>query len=426
MNRLNYFNPYNSKSHAHEDQLTRAYLVVLRHSYAAFTAFFDYCKSKLVVDTTKEEISFTLNELIEDGWELDTQKANPKIETNWLLSVLITDSDLHASGLISSVKRHARYDGVITFGESLTIIIENKPCSGNVWFQQLNPSKENLDTDTKIYSAPVVLEWKEILKQLNSLLNLPNISGYEKLMIGDFLSYIDEVHPKLNPYDNFSLCKGNETLIYRRIENLLRGIVLDANSISEHIGWGYNIEINCGSIRKIGLIYERMGDDWRLKLSLIFGNTISQARAFYGCSPTVSHLSRTEWQFVPDFHFSFMQKNLVWFQSPDDNKYLEYWTNNQGLIHQYKKDDLPTLIYSLHDKGIIIRNTRSQKDMHSKIFNKRYFTLNVCPGFGINYIIKGKDAEVWDKDNKLANILKDKIKEGMLVVHQDASVLLRK
>ena len=34
---------------------------------------------------------------------------------------------------------------------------------------------------------PIVLEWKTIIKQLNHLKTVPTISGYEKIMIEDFL-----------------------------------------------------------------------------------------------------------------------------------------------------------------------------------------------------------------------------------------------
>ncbi len=425
MNRLNYFNSYNSKHDFHEDQLTRAYLVVLKHSYHAFVAFFDYCRTKHVIDIGKEEKSFSLSELTEEGWEIDTQKSNPTIETNWLLSVLITDEHLHSSKAINAVKRNARYDGIITFGENLTLIIENKPNSYNVWFNQLNPSKENLDSETKIYSDPVVLEWKEIIKQLNNLLNMPTMTGYEKMMITDFLSYIDESHPKLNPYDNFSLCKGNEALIYRRIGNILKDIVENPARITEHKGWGVNIAIPFYSIRKIGLIFERNKDDWYLELSLIFSDTIGQARNFYNAKPTINHLPKN-WLITPNFHFSFMQKNLVWFRASDYNNDLEYWIKNYNKIRQYKISEIPELIKSLETNKIIIYNDSKKKEMDEKIFSKRYSTLNACPGFGIIYTIPGKMAEVLDKTDELKQILKDKIREGLLVIHEKADSFLKK
>src|SRR5258706_5199534 len=159
MNRLNYFNPYQSKESYHEDQLTRAYLVLLTYSFHAFTAFFDYCRKKSNLNEREPQLSLINH--FESGWKIETQKSNPFIGTDWLLSVLITDTELSYENQSFGVSnRNARYDGIITFGSSLTIIIENKPYVNNVWFDQLNPSRENLNDETKLFSNPVQFEWK--------------------------------------------------------------------------------------------------------------------------------------------------------------------------------------------------------------------------------------------------------------------------
>ena len=205
MNRLNYFNPYDSKAGSHEDQLTRAYLVILKHSSHAFFTFVEYCRSKHTTVSNEKPVS--INNFLEHGWEIETQKGNPEINTDYLLSILITDSEVKTSDSgIQSSERNARYDGIITFGSNLTMVIENKPRSGNVWFGQLNPSRQNLAEDTIVYSSPIVLEWKEIIKQLNHLLMLPTMSGNERIMIEDFLSFVDENFPHLNPYDSLHQC----------------------------------------------------------------------------------------------------------------------------------------------------------------------------------------------------------------------------
>ncbi|MGL4599765.1 MAG: hypothetical protein ACRCYO_19720, partial [Bacteroidia bacterium] len=156
MNRLNYFNPYQSKDGYHEDQLTRAYLVLLKHSSHAFFTFMEYCRSSHSVLSSEKPISIL--DFLEHGWEIETQKGNPNINTNYLLSILITDAEIETSEVsVQSSERNARYDGIITFGTNLTMVIENKPRSGSIWFEQLNPSRENLAEDTIVYSKPTVL-----------------------------------------------------------------------------------------------------------------------------------------------------------------------------------------------------------------------------------------------------------------------------
>jgi hypothetical protein len=176
--------------------------------------FFEYCRSRHT--TTGDETPISINDFLEDGWEIETQKGNPEINTNWLLSVLITDSQLKASGSgVQSSERNAGYDGIITFGNKLTMVIEVKPRSENVWTGQLNPSRHNRSEDTKVYSNFIGLEWGEIIKQLNHLLELSTMAGNERMMIEDFLSFVDENFPHPNPYDSFHQCKGNAELISR-------------------------------------------------------------------------------------------------------------------------------------------------------------------------------------------------------------------
>lgn len=145
MNRLNYFNPYNSKSADHEDQLTRAYLVLLRISFQAFSSFINYLNRE-----NKNSEKFKLEDIIEDDWSFETQRSDPDIDSNYLVSVLITDKQIDGKVTVEPSARGARYDGLIAIRKKITFIIENKPKSGNVWFNQLNPSRKNLGKNVKV------------------------------------------------------------------------------------------------------------------------------------------------------------------------------------------------------------------------------------------------------------------------------------
>jgi hypothetical protein len=424
MDRLNYFNPYQSKDGSHEDQLTRAYLVLLKHSSHAFFTFIEYCRSKHITSSTEKPISII--EYLEQGWEIETQKGNPKINTNYLLSVLITDSRLTTeSSSIQSSERNARYDGIITFGSNLTMILEIKPRSGNVWFGQLSPSRQNLADDTIVYSSPSVLEWKEIIKQLNHLLIVPTISGYEKIMIEDFLSYIDENFPFLNPYDSFHQCKGNIELLNRRINNLLKSISLEENKVNYHRGWGFYIRTPYEQIQQIGLILNQKETDWWIELSLYFGDSQRQAYSFYKSNPTISHLKNTNWELSANFHVSFSSSNLVWFESEDEEHYLEFWKNNVEEIGQQKRVDVPDYIKWLVEEKVINITEDVKEKLNEKFYDTAMQTLNICPGFGFIFKFTSSEAEELDKKGKLKSIIAEKIREGLKVVGIDGNDLLK-
>jgi hypothetical protein len=424
MDRLNYFNPYQSKGGYHEDQLTRAYLVLLKHSSHAFFTFIEYVRSRHNPTSTEKPISIL--DFLESGWEIETQKGNPNINTNYLLSILITDAQVTASKEeIQSSNRNARYDGIITFGNNLTMVIENKPRSGNVWFGQLNPSRQNLADDTEVYLNASLLEWKEIMKQLNHLLTVQTISGYEKIMIEDFLSYIDQNFPFLNPYDSFHQCKGNVELLNRRISNLLKSISLDESKVNYHRDWGFYIQTPYQQIQRIGLILNQKEKEWWLELSLYFGASQRQAISFYSSNPNITHLDKDEWDFFPNFHVSFMTSNLVWFQSEDSDHYLQFWGNNIGKISQQKRENVPNYLQWLVNEEVINMTKDVEERLHEKFYDTERQTLNMCPEFGFIYTFTSNDAEELDKNGKLKFAIIEKIREGLKVVGLNGNEILK-
>ncbi|KXX70864.1 hypothetical protein [Flammeovirga sp. SJP92] len=424
MDRLNYFNPYQSKGINHEDQLTRAYLVLLKYSGHAFSTFFEYCRINHC--TSEDEKSISLIENLEYGWDIQTQKSNPDISTSTLLSILITDSQSALRDKdIKSSERNAIYDGIITFGSNLTLIIENKPRSKNVWFDQLNPSRQNLSEETSVYTNPSILEWKEIIKQLNYLLSIPTLSGNEKIMIEDFLSFIDTNFPYLNPYDKFHQCKGNKELINRRIKNVLESIVHDESMIEYHRGWGFYIKSKYNEIKKIGLIQKSSDNDWHLELSLFFGDTQSQAKSFFSSFSNITPQIDNEWYIRPNFHVSFRNSNLVWFKSTDYSQYIDYWKNNIDKISQQKRDNVKTYISELEKQEIIILNEEKYSELEEKFYETAMSTLNMCPGLGMIYKLSSQKVEELDKNEMLKSTLIKRIKQALGIINKNGSEMLK-
>ena len=423
MDHLNIFNPYQIPGH-HENQLTRAYLVLLKLSSHALFTFMEYCRESH--KTLDDEKPISTNEFLEQGWKFETQRGNPEINSDYLVSVLITDSQIKTTeASIQSSERNAIYDGIITFGNNLTVVIENKPRSDNVWFEQLNPSRQNLADYTIVYSAPIVLEWKKIVTQLSHLLSLPTMAGNERMMIEDFLSFVDENFPYLNPFDSFQQCKGNHELLSRRIFNLLGSILQDESKVGYHRNWGNYIQTPFRQIQQIGLIPVYDEKDYCLELSLYFGDTQRQAIEFYNSNPSINHLKIDQWGLHPNFHVSYMSSNLVWFKSGESEHFLRYWEQNVGQICQQAKEDVPNYLRRLENEEIIQITEETKEQLDSKFFNTNRQTLNICPGFGIIHTISSTVAESLDKEGKLKSVLIEKINEGLKVAGLDGFELLK-
>jgi hypothetical protein len=217
--------------------------------------------------------------------------------------------------------------------------------------------------------------------------------------------------------DNLSLCKDKDE-VCERIKDLLRGVIKDPVAVKHHRGWGYYISVNMDQIKKIGLKLEE--NDWHLELSFHFGDSQSQSRSFYNSKPVISGVS-DDWEIYPNFHVSFMSRNLIRFESEMDNEnYIKYWIDKSNMIYQRKRDDVKEFLNSLSKDGVIVYDNEKKKEMENKYFDTKRQTLNICPGFNMISCISLKDAKEKNKNGDLSKIISKKITEGLSII--DGSV----
>lgn len=434
MSHLNYFEPYNKKKINHEDQLTRAFLVVLRFSPTTLLMFNDLVFNSCIKIASLKKSNVDLPRISEvelDNIIFETQTSDLKnISANKILSVLITDEAFEPTQKIKNCSRGARYDGIIAFSDSLLFLIENKPKSYNVWEEQLSPNLKNKSREVELIEVPAIIEWKQLIKQLNTIININSIGGCEKLIIMDFLDYVDENFSFLNPYDNLSQCKNDFNLLTRRLKNILLDIVKIKDSVRYQVKWKNNIiEIGFPEIRMIIFSFHFVDEDnYNLIISLYFGDTQNQSKNFYQNNinyETILKLQNKGWQFRPDFHISFMQTHLVWFatQSQGIKKYYEYWMKNSKHIKQQPKELLLKYLDNLKNVGIIEINSKELSEIHEKVLNTNRNTINICPAFVLYYSIKSDFALKLDKQNQLNIEIRKKIKEGLSILQRPVTFL---
>jgi len=105
-----------------------------------------------------------------DDLRFDTQKTHiDNYLASKVLSVLLTDEKFVPENEVVGSDRRARYDGIIRFSDELLVLIENKPKSSDVWEGQLSPNLKNHENEIELLPKPAVVEWKQIIKTLNSL-----------------------------------------------------------------------------------------------------------------------------------------------------------------------------------------------------------------------------------------------------------------
>lgn len=436
MDHINYFEPYTSKEPNHEDQLTRAFLVVLRCVPSALMMFYDYVRKEAHSKAKKDGVPESSEEMVPPiskvglgDIQFKTQTGDLTEAGSKLLSVYITDEEqFKVTNPISEADRTARYDGVIHFSGDITFFIENKPSSADFYADQMNPSVRSLPEgeEREVIPVPAVLEWKKIIKNLNWLTENGILCKAEKELVDDFLSFIDTHFPSLNPYDSIGACKGDIGLLNRRLVDIFeKSVAKGKENVGRHRGWKYILNLpgqTFPEIKMVGFGVGKTEKGWELKIELCFGDTLNQARALY--KTTVDEkvdnlLKNGGWKYAPNFHISYISKHLVWLETGEEHRsqYLQYWNKNQEMIKQYSKVGLKELIQKLKNDGILEVTEQDESNLTSSIYSTgREEGLNVAPGFELSFSMNSKNVAELDEKGELAKEITNRIKEGLSIL----------
>ena len=338
-----------------------------------------------------------LRELVESRLPPELRKhgntwetANVSTQTTWiesstipLVSILLTDAPIQKEIRVQwSDRPDPRYDGVIEYPNCMTLIIENKPNHCDVWEDQLSPNRDSfayeIDDDT-LHGSAVCLEWPEVLEGVLNYVNSDIAPFSSREIVRDFLSFVEEYHPKLTPYRTFELCGERSEALQRRTSRLLDNL---AKKVDKE-----DVESRDGYLFRPGKIAERVfisiskSKPWKLQVALHPANTVTQARHFYKAVDREAFLSLEEWKVEPDLHFfSWPPSNWNWIGAKtawETRDYLDYFSD-QSSYGRMDRDRLLSLAEQWECKGLI---TSEDLDEIRDLFrNTNIQSLNVVPG----------------------------------------------
>lgn len=430
MTHLNYFEAFQSKAAWHEDQLTRAFLVLIRFVplvHARFLALIREEQERIHCD----ELVSPITVVAEKNVLIETQATQIRHDQGRLLSVLMSDEQWTKQHEVQSSERGARYDGVLAYTSSegsssrsepdWLIIVENKPKERNVWPDQINPSYHSLPLDHRleIESKPIALSWRSVIRDLRSLLDRDLTGRAEKIMVEDFLDYVTHWYSYLLPFDTIGECRADDFLLQKRCDEILQKCAAKASSVvpNEPIKEG-RIEVNIPGIRYLWLEPKKGTDGYkRIELSLYPGDTVTQARAFLGRvnADKIQSLTEQNWGVWPNLHFAYMATNLHWCDvSLGIKEYLEFWRRNQGRIRQVPRDQykgfLP-LFEDLRREGLL--GEHEIPELQKKTTETKRPVINVCPGIGLAYQWSLDEAAELDRRGELEKQAYERASEAL-------------
>ena len=413
MGRLNCFAHFESKTEAHEDVLTRAYLVVRRLVPKAQEQFL------ALVESQRSLSDPSLPRPGSPRWTepvFDTQTGSIPHDVSRVLSVLITDEDLLGVIDVEHSDRSPVYDGVITYGSEWAFIIENKPRHEGVWHEQLSPNLES-HPGTETESRAVVLEWKQIIAGLVNLLQQDGTGPTARKLVEDFLDYAYENFAFLNPYSRLALCRGNLELLNNRCRQIMNEIT--PGRVGYHQGWRHFMRFEHAASQQVTLYAAEDPKPWGILLVLCPGDTMSQARTLYRHldADGLQALAAGGCELEPNFHLSHMTRHLIWPATRlPFSDYVNFWLRHEGETKQLPIDEpecrrmFAKVLQAWCGVGLI-----SEEDVpaiEEVTTETKRTRVNVCPGLVLTYSWSADAAVELDERGEFVDEVRGRLMEA--------------
>lgn len=273
---LNLFEPYRELPRGHEDQLTRAAMIVLRLVPLAretlLQAIGEPSQSRLP-DCIVDMQATNIVDPSEEG------AAGGEVRRGRLVSVFLTpDTEpFDLAEEITDTDRGQRFDGVLRFDPDLVVVLESKVCRRWARRNGHRAAELNLGGTRFDERRTCVLRWHDLLESWWRLVELGVLSPAEQAIVKDVLSYAHQDFGQLLPFGTLRRVGTDPVRRKWRMRSLLR----EATGIRpERAGLVHvrlDLALGVASLQRAALDVE----DERLTLHLWPGELKRQAEHLY-------------------------------------------------------------------------------------------------------------------------------------------------
>lgn len=356
MNRhLSVFRPYDREA-SHEDQLTRAAMIVMRAIPLAHDAFLRLA--------TVDGVS--LAELPPGSFDMQTRYVTDPLpiasdgdgdaseEFDELVSVFLTpDVERPVGGRTKLVKedpRRQRLDGVIRHLPRLVVAIESKLYEGQSDRQALRLNLASGPRPKR--SRKQDLGWHRLLERWLLLMEAGMLGAAERVLVDDFFGFAEEHFAWLLPFTSLARAGDNEHRRGRRLQNLLA----HATGLEVRDGWPPHVRLAATSVQRAALTSEPQA----LVLAMWPGEQKPQAEHVYGDRDRVRRLTALNgeggWRVKPLPHVAFWtaRPQQRWYLTCDldADDYARRWIEDLDRVGRVARQELePKLWPWLLERG---------------------------------------------------------------------------
>jgi hypothetical protein len=279
---LNVFEPYRELGRSHEDQLTRAAMIVLRLVPMAREALLQAIGEPSQSRLPDCVVDMQATNLVDPSEE---SAAGGEVQRQRLVSVFLTpDTEpVDISPEITEIDRGQRFDGVLRFDPELVVVLESKVCRRWARRDGKRVAELNLGGTRFLHSRTCVLHWHDLLESWWRLVELGVLAPAEQAIVGDVLSYAHQDFGQLLPYG--TLRRVGSDPVRRKWR--LRSLLAEASGIDPERAGLVHIRLDnalaVGSLQRAALDVEDGpgGSGERLTLHLWPGELKAQAEQLY-------------------------------------------------------------------------------------------------------------------------------------------------
>ncbi len=214
---LNVFEPYRELSSHHEDQLTRAAMIVLRMVPLAREALLGAIGEGSLSGLPECSLDMQATHVVEPG----AQEEAPA--RGRLVSVFLTP-DIEPFALseeVSDTDRGQRFDGVLRFDPELVVVLESKVCQRWARRDGHRAAELNLRGVRFAERRTCLLPWHDLLESWMRLVELDVLSTAERALVQDMLDYAHRDFAHLLPFGSLRRAGSDPTRRQRRLRSLL-------------------------------------------------------------------------------------------------------------------------------------------------------------------------------------------------------------
>ena len=213
---LNVFLPYERPPH-HEDQLTRAAIIVMRALPLARDALLARIGALPSARLPEPELDMQTRHVLESSVFNEAEG----LSLHQLISVFLSPDeglDLSTAEIEERV-REQRLDGVLRFGDELVVVIESKVVGEAPSDQAKLLRLRGVETE---HSKVIALGWHELLEDWWALLERGLLAPAERVLMEDLIAFTEEHFARLLPFTTLGRAGEHDLRRQRRLMALLR------------------------------------------------------------------------------------------------------------------------------------------------------------------------------------------------------------